>query len=129
MWPDGIRCAVSLTFGLDVETPWIAKDPAHAQRPGPLSMARYSTRVAIPLILDLLKRQDIRATFFIPGKVAEDHPGTVESIIATLHPQVIGRPSRIKMLDGFIDFVKSHEGVWITTCSDVAGYVRRVIKE
>jgi peptidoglycan/xylan/chitin deacetylase (PgdA/CDA1 family) len=247
-----------------VETAWITQDPAFAQRPGPLSLARYSTRVAIPLILDLLKRQNIRATFFIPGKAAEDHPATVESIIAagheiaahgythdtpsalapdveqdqlqrtkaileafgvevsgyraplfevsqntfeflqrhrfiyssnmmddikpyrhqdldvvelpvswlmddwvqfghavdewleknstcahvsqlwreefaaiydlggefiaTLHPQVIGRPSRIKMLDEFISFVKSHEGVWIAPCAEIAEHVRKTME-
>ena len=44
------------------------------------------------------------------------------SFILTMHPQVIGRPSRIKLLDEFISFVKSHDNSWITTCSEIATY-------
>jgi hypothetical protein len=47
--------------------------------------------------------------------------------IPTMHPQVIGRPSRLKMLDGFIDFVKGHEGVWIATCAEVAARANAVL--
>lgn len=41
-----------------------------------------------------------------------------------MHPQIIGRPSRLKMLDEFVSFVKSHENTWIATCSDVAKQAR-----
>jgi len=85
IWPDGCRSAVALTFDLDVETPWSADDPSVAARPGFLSMARYAPRVAVPLILSLLDRLEVEATFFVPGKVAEDHPGAVEAIVTAGH--------------------------------------------
>ena len=47
--------------------------------------------------------------------------------VLTMHPQLIGRPSRINMLDEFISFVKSHEGVWITTCGEVAEHLDDVL--
>lgn len=42
----------------------------------------------------------------------------------TMHPQIIGRPARLLMLDEFIGWMKRHEGVWLTTGSAVAVYVR-----
>lgn len=39
-----------------------------------------------------------------------------------LHPQLIGRPGRIKALNDFIGYMKQH-GAWITTCVEVAKYV------
>jgi peptidoglycan/xylan/chitin deacetylase (PgdA/CDA1 family) len=45
------------------------------------------------------------------------------SFILTMHPQVIGRPSRLNMLDNFISYLKSYEGVWITTCEKIARQV------
>jgi peptidoglycan/xylan/chitin deacetylase (PgdA/CDA1 family) len=38
----------------------------------------------------------------------------------TMHPQFIGRPSRIAMLEQFLTFVKSHDDVWIATAGEVA---------
>ena len=39
-----------------------------------------------------------------------------------LHPQLIGRPGRIKILSDFVGYMKQH-GAWITTCENVAKYV------
>jgi peptidoglycan/xylan/chitin deacetylase (PgdA/CDA1 family) len=260
MWPEGKKCAVSFTFDLDAESAWIDIDAENVNRPGALSIGKYGPRVAVPLILSLLEKHDLKATFFIPGKVAEDYPQSVETIAAaghelaahgythasphkltkeqeedqltrtkeilegfgaeisgyrspswdlsentlpllmkhsfryssnlmddirpyrhtdqdlielpiqwilddwvhfgfgpgswgskistnsevreiwdsefegiyqlggsfilTMHPQVIGRPSRIKMLDDFMSFVKSHEDTWITTCSEIASQAK-----
>ena len=41
----------------------------------------------------------------------------------TMHPQFIGRPARLHMLDEFISWIETHEGVWITTCRAVAEQV------
>ena len=256
MWPKNKQCAVSFTFDFDAESVWIADNPANADRPGVLSQGRYAPRVAVPLILEMLKRQKLKATFFVPGVTAEAHPDSVKAIlqdghevaahghthtsptklsatqeeealirsrhlledlgarvigyrspswdfsthtlgflqkhgfcyssnmmddirpyrhpdtdiielpvqwvlddaphfwfsaaswtkkisttaevreiwhaefegiyelggsfILTLHPQIIGRPHRLKMLDDFIGFVKSHRGVWIKTCAKIA---------
>jgi len=40
--------------------------------------------------------------------------------IFTMHPQIIGRPSRLAFLDEFMTFVASHEDVRITTCAQIA---------
>ena len=259
MWPDGMRCAAAFTFDFDAEEAWIADDPANAERPGALSQGTYGAKIAVPLILDLLRAHGVTATFFVPGRVAERHPDRVEQIVSaghelahhgythtspttmpreeeeaeltkglevlrsfgtdvtgyrspawdfsahteallerhgfayssnfmddlrpyrregtslvevpvqwilddaahfwfdgatwtkkistpsevreiweaeflgyralggafvlTMHPQVIGRPSRLDLLDGFLGFVHGHEDVWIATCREIAARV------
>ncbi len=41
--------------------------------------------VAIPLILSLLERNAVPATFFVPGRVAERYPDRVREIVAAGH--------------------------------------------
>lgn len=45
----------------------------------------------------------------------------------TLHPQVVGRPSRIKMLEDFILEVRRFEGVWLTNCSSIAQHMEETL--
>ena len=85
MWRNGARCAAAFTFDFDAETVWIGDDPENASRPGVLSMGTYGAKVAVPLILDLLARHNVPATFFVPGQVAERYPGRVEAIVAAGH--------------------------------------------
>jgi peptidoglycan/xylan/chitin deacetylase (PgdA/CDA1 family) len=84
-WPDGARCAVAFTFDFDAESVWIGDDPENENRPGVLSMGTYGAKVAVPLILDLLERRGVPATFFVPGVVAERYPARVEAILAAGH--------------------------------------------
>lgn len=44
--------------------------------------------------------------------------------ILKLHPQMIGRASRIGMVGEFIAYMQNH-GAWITTCEEVAHYVQQ----
>lgn len=44
--------------------------------------------------------------------------------ILKLHPQMIGRASRIGMVGEFIAYMQNH-GAWITTCEEVARYVQK----
>jgi peptidoglycan-N-acetylglucosamine deacetylase len=45
------------------------------------------------------------------------------AFVLTMHPQVIGRPYRLELLDAFMTFVQDHDDVWITTCHDIAARV------
>ena len=40
-WPKGARCAVTITFDLDGESPWIHRDPALAERPLHMGMSAW----------------------------------------------------------------------------------------
>jgi peptidoglycan/xylan/chitin deacetylase (PgdA/CDA1 family) len=79
-WPGGARCAVTLTFDFDAESAWLSRDPNVKDRPGVLSQGRYGARVGVPRILELLRQFEIRATFFIPGWVAEQYPEQAKAI-------------------------------------------------
>jgi len=85
IWPDGKRCAVALTFDFDAEALWIGNDPGSATDPGVLALGRYGVRVGVPKILELLAQQELPATFFIPGVVAEQYPGHVLAILESGH--------------------------------------------
>ncbi len=85
MWPGGARCAASFTFDFDAEEVWIGEDPENANRPGVLSQGTYGAKVAVPRLLELLERHGVRATFFVPGRVAERHPERVADIVAAGH--------------------------------------------
>jgi peptidoglycan/xylan/chitin deacetylase (PgdA/CDA1 family) len=76
---------VAFTFDFDAEEVWIGEDPANADRPGVLSQGTYGAKVAVPLILALLARHGISATFFVPGRVAERYPDRVREILAAGH--------------------------------------------
>jgi len=84
-WPDGARCAAAFTFDFDAEEVWIGDDPANADKPGVLSQGTYGGKVAVPLILELLERHGLRATFFVVGRVAERYPDRVRDIAAAGH--------------------------------------------
>jgi peptidoglycan/xylan/chitin deacetylase (PgdA/CDA1 family) len=84
-WPGGARSAAALTFDFDAEEVWLAEDPANASRPGVLSQGTYGARVGVPLILQILERRAIHATFFVPGRVAERYPDVVRAIVGAGH--------------------------------------------
>ena len=74
-WPDHARVAVMLTFDFDAESGWLSRDPALKDRPGVMSQGMYGAKVGVPRLLDVLAAEQVPATFFIPGWVAERHPG------------------------------------------------------
>jgi peptidoglycan-N-acetylglucosamine deacetylase len=84
-WPDGYRAAAAFSFDLDAEEVWIGEDPANRDRPGVLSQGTYGPKVAVPLILDLLERHRVRATFFVPGVNVQRHRTAVQAIVAAGH--------------------------------------------
>ncbi len=84
-WPAGKQCALALTFDFDAEELWLASDPAHGRNPGVMAMGHYGASVGVPKILELLASEELPATFFIPGAVAERHPGHVHAILEAGH--------------------------------------------
>jgi peptidoglycan/xylan/chitin deacetylase (PgdA/CDA1 family) len=48
------------------------------------------------------------------------HYGT--TFVLTMHPELIGRPARLLMLERLIDYIRSREGTWLTTCEEIARY-------
>lgn len=80
-WPEGYKAAASFTFDVDAESCTIAHDPTSTRRMSLMTHQSYGPKVAVPRLLKILERQDIRATFFIPGFTAESYPDVVRQIV------------------------------------------------
>ena len=65
-WPGGAKMAVALSFDSDHETIPLRDNETS---PGKLSQGEYGARVGVPRIMDLLSRNSIPATFFVPSAV------------------------------------------------------------
>jgi peptidoglycan-N-acetylglucosamine deacetylase len=74
-----------LSFDFDAEEVWIGEDPKNAFKPGVLSQGTYGAKVGVELILQLLADKGLKATFFVPGRVAERHPDRVLRILEDGH--------------------------------------------
>lgn len=84
-WPEGIRAVVSISFDVDGETLWWDDKASQQGRAGPMSQGTYGPTVALPKILELLERHDMRASFFVPAWIAETYPDAVRSIVTAGH--------------------------------------------
>jgi len=75
--------AVCLSFDFDALSIWITtfKQPT----PSGLSRGEFGARVGVPRILDVLDRQGVPATFFIPGHTARTFPDRVRDIVNAGH--------------------------------------------
>jgi peptidoglycan/xylan/chitin deacetylase (PgdA/CDA1 family) len=74
-----------ITFDLDAETMWTARDPEFAKRPVLMSQGAYGWQTGVPRILELLRRHDLHITFFIPGIVVDQRPQVMEAILRDGH--------------------------------------------
>ena len=85
-WPNGKKCAASVTFDIDAESLVRVGKPKDAElRLQPISMGRYGPTVAVPRILETYRRLELTQTFFMPGWVMEHYPETVEAILKGGH--------------------------------------------
>ncbi|MFQ5873142.1 MAG: polysaccharide deacetylase [Dehalococcoidia bacterium] len=85
IWPGNIQCVITLGFDIDGVSSWIGRNPAFAERPGVLSMAEYGPKRGVARILRLLDDYDIKASFYVPGYVAETHEEMVRELARREH--------------------------------------------
>lgn len=76
---------VLLTFDLDAELLWTARDPKNWNRPIALSQGAYGYKEGTPRILNLLAKYGLTCTFFIPGMIVERNQELVKEILAAGH--------------------------------------------
>ena len=74
-WPNGARVAVALTFDVDNEALFRTRP-----LPVPMSQGEYGATTGLPRILELLDRQRVPASFFIPAMSLMLHPEMVPEI-------------------------------------------------
>jgi peptidoglycan/xylan/chitin deacetylase (PgdA/CDA1 family) len=84
-WPAGHTAAACLTFDMDAESAVLTADISSINRMTPMSHQSYGPLVGVPRILALLRRHDIRATFFVPGYSAQRYPEITRSIADAGH--------------------------------------------
>src|SRR5713101_6865362 len=81
-WPGETRAACAFTFDMDAETLWMARD---IHEPVALSQGRFGPIEALPRILALLEKAEVRASFFIPAWVASHYADAVRAIASAGH--------------------------------------------
>lgn len=75
------RLTVALTFDHDS----ISDSVRRADPPVKFSHAEFGVRVGVPRILELLRREEIPSTWFVPGHTLVTFPASIEAILARGH--------------------------------------------
>ena len=121
IWPGDIRCVAMLTFDVDGVSGLINRFPQAPQHPSLMSLGEFGPRVGTPRILELLDKYNIKASFFIPGYVAEEYPALVRDIVRRGHevghhgymhepPSTLSPSEEAEVLDKGIDILESLTG-------------------
>lgn len=72
------KFSVCLTFDPDATSIWVGTFAS--KNPSMISRGEFDIAVGLPRVLELLRRNDILATFFIPGHVVYAYPDAVKAI-------------------------------------------------
>jgi peptidoglycan-N-acetylglucosamine deacetylase len=81
-WKGGARCAVALSFDSDHETNELRDG---GKSIGRLAWGQYGSRVGVPRILKILRKYDVRATFYVPAVSALLYPEEQRGLVAEGH--------------------------------------------
>ncbi len=84
-WPSPYRAAVAIGWHVDGMAGPIASDPRNKEHLTALSLGQYGVSAAMPRILELQKKWEIPASFYIPAFVAENDPDMVHSCLQDGH--------------------------------------------
>lgn len=87
-WPDNSKCAVMLSFDIDGETTWANGNRGHKNGElylKSLSIGRYGPKKCVREILEILNKNNIKATFFAPGWIVENNPELMKEIVMDGH--------------------------------------------
>jgi peptidoglycan/xylan/chitin deacetylase (PgdA/CDA1 family) len=76
------RSLVCLTFDFDAISGWIARGMTS---PGPISRGEFGPRVGLPRVLELLRRYDVRSSWYIPGHTLETYPDACRAVADAGH--------------------------------------------
>jgi peptidoglycan/xylan/chitin deacetylase (PgdA/CDA1 family) len=81
-WKNNARCAVALSFDSDHETTELRDG---GKSIGRLSWGQYGSRVGVPRILDVLRRYDVSASFYVPAVTAQLYPAEQRRVVDDGH--------------------------------------------
>ena len=111
------KCPVVLSFDIDGISGAINMDPNSKTLPSLMSMREYGPSIAMPRILDILKKHNILSSFYIPGFIADTHVDLVKKIFAEGHeighhgymhepPSTLTKQEEIDVIDKGIDSIQ-----------------------
>ncbi len=81
-WPGDARCAVAFSFDCDHEAGELGSG---GRAIGRLAWGERGRRVGVPRILEVLRRHDVPASFYMPAVCAQIDPGETKRIRAGGH--------------------------------------------
>ncbi|GAB3050929.1 polysaccharide deacetylase [Sediminivirga luteola] len=140
-WPQGARCAVLISFDSDHETPYLRDGEVS---PGMMAQGQYGNRAGVPRILEVLRRYDVPASFYIPAVSAllrtDEVPGYVDAghevaVHGWIHERntLLSYEAELDLLGRAVEVLESQSGsrpTGIRTPSwDFSDSTMRVIRE
>lgn len=126
-WPNGARCAVSMTFDIDSDSfLHLAYGDRAADMVASTSWLRYD-EVAVPRLLRIYEAFGIRQTFFFPAWCMEAYPHLVEAILKggheiAHHGYIHENPNRLTREDEVAWFGRASETIRAMTGQAPRGY-------
>lgn len=121
-WPEGMRSTLFLSFDFDAETAWFGRDADEWRNEVSLSHGGYGARIGLTKLLELLRRLDLTATFFVPAWTVEAHTALCEAILKDGHeighhgayhrlPSLEDRDASLREIDRGFDVLERRLGV------------------
>jgi len=85
-WPNGAKCAASITFDMDADSLVHLAHPEDSHtRVAAISMLRYGPEIAIPRIVKTWEILGIKQTFYVPAWCIEHYPKAIDVILKGGH--------------------------------------------
>ena len=85
-WPDGARCAVSITWDLDADSGLNYYHPDRADTMvASQTLTRYGPTISVPRLVELGRRFELKQTMFVPGWCIERYPEAVDLMAENGH--------------------------------------------
>ena len=98
---------------VEVPSAWSLCDSAHVLFSfGPFSLVGMSA----PSKVEEIWRDDFAGMYEEGGDVCS---------VLTMHPKLIGRPYRMRLLERTISHIREHDGVWFAPMHEIADEFRR----
>ena len=85
LWPNNKKSATMISVNLDAEYFWLGLDKKAKDMPKTLSMGIYGMTHGLDRLLKVFDDYKIKASFFVPGKVAEKYPESIKTIASCGH--------------------------------------------
>ena len=88
LWPEGKKSVAMFSFDLDGDIIWqnmSSDEPNTEKLIRARSIGQYGPNRCVDMILDLLDKYNVKATFYVPGYVADHNPDVIRRIDAAGH--------------------------------------------